>query len=74
MTLAISPRVWDLRRRKSSWRKRSFDAIDKHCNGRTERHIHMQISVVIPAFNEEGNIGRLVEETFSAVPGDMLGE
>jgi dolichol-phosphate mannosyltransferase len=35
---------------------------------------HMQISVVIPAFNEEGNIGRLVAETFEAVPDSMLGE
>jgi len=34
----------------------------------------MQVSVVIPAFNEEGNIGRLVEETFGAVPDAMLGE
>ncbi len=34
----------------------------------------MQISVVIPAYNEEGNIGRLVNETFAAVPGDMIGE
>jgi dolichol-phosphate mannosyltransferase len=28
----------------------------------------MRISVVIPAYNEEGNIGRLVEETFAAEP------
>jgi glycosyltransferase involved in cell wall biosynthesis len=34
----------------------------------------MRISVVIPAFNEEGNIGRLVEETFAAVPETALGE
>lgn len=34
----------------------------------------MQISVVIPAFNEEGNIGRLVAETFAAVPQGRLGE
>jgi len=34
----------------------------------------MQISVVIPAFDEEGNIGRLVAETFEAVPDDVLGE
>jgi len=34
----------------------------------------MRISVVIPAFNEAGNIGRLVEETYDAVPRDMLGE
>ncbi|MEZ5871992.1 MAG: glycosyltransferase family 2 protein [Nitratireductor sp.] len=34
----------------------------------------MLISVVIPAFNEEGNIGRLVAETFDAVPENVLGE
>ncbi|HUW74335.1 MAG TPA: glycosyltransferase family 2 protein [Methyloceanibacter sp.] len=34
----------------------------------------MRLSVVIPAFNEEGNIGRLVEETFAAVPEEVLGE
>lgn len=34
----------------------------------------MQISVVIPAFNEEGNIGPLVTETLSAIPAEMLGE
>jgi dolichol-phosphate mannosyltransferase len=34
----------------------------------------MRLSVVIPAFNEEGNIGRLVEETFAAVPETLLGE
>ena len=34
----------------------------------------MQISVVIPAFNEEGNIARLVAETFQAVPDELLGE
>ena len=34
----------------------------------------MRISVVIPAFNEEGNIGRLIEETFAAVPQAALGE
>lgn len=34
----------------------------------------MRISVVIPAFNEEGNIGRLVEETFAQVPETALGE
>ena len=34
----------------------------------------MQISVVIPAYNEEGNIGRLVAETFKAVPDNLLGE
>lgn len=33
-----------------------------------------QISVVIPAFNEQGNIGRLVEETFAALPDATLGE
>lgn len=34
----------------------------------------MRISVIIPAFNEEGNIGRLVEETYECMPPDMLGE
>jgi dolichol-phosphate mannosyltransferase len=34
----------------------------------------MRISIVIPAYNEAGNIGRLVEETFRSVPGDRLGE
>ena len=34
----------------------------------------MRISVVIPAFNEEGNIGRLIEETYAEVPSEMLGE
>lgn len=34
----------------------------------------IRLSVVIPAFNEEGNIGPLVEETFAAVPGTVLGE
>jgi len=34
----------------------------------------MRIAVVIPAYNEAGNIGRLVEETFAAVPAAMLGE
>ena len=34
----------------------------------------MRISVVIPALNEAGNIGRLVAETFQVVPADMLAE
>ncbi len=34
----------------------------------------MQISIVIPAFNEEGNIGPLVTETLKVIPEDMLGE
>lgn len=34
----------------------------------------MRITVVIPALNEAGNIGRLVEETYAAVPADMLAE
>lgn len=34
----------------------------------------MSVSVVIPALNEAGNIGRLVTETYAVVPADMLGE
>lgn len=34
----------------------------------------MGISVVIPALNEAGNIGRLVEETYAAFPPGRLGE
>jgi len=34
----------------------------------------MQISLVIPAYNEEGNIGQLIEESFQAIPDEMLGE
>lgn len=34
----------------------------------------MRVSVVIPAYDEEGNIGRLVEETFDALTEAMLGE
>lgn len=34
----------------------------------------MRVSVVIPALNEEGNIGRLIEETYAAVPDALLGE
>jgi dolichol-phosphate mannosyltransferase len=34
----------------------------------------MPISVVIPAYNEAGNIGRLVAETYPEVPATALGE
>jgi dolichol-phosphate mannosyltransferase len=34
----------------------------------------MRVSVVIPALNEAGNIGRLVEETYAVLPADLLGE
>lgn len=34
----------------------------------------MRISVVIPALNEAGNIGRLVDETYDHVPASMLAE
>lgn len=33
-----------------------------------------RLSVVIPCYNEAGNIGRLVRETLGAVPEDLLGE
>ncbi|MCF6320650.1 MAG: glycosyltransferase family 2 protein [Rhizobiaceae bacterium] len=36
--------------------------------------IKTKISLVIPAYNEEGNIGRLIEESFSAIPPEILGE
>jgi len=38
------------------------------------RRIEMRVSVVIPAYNEAGNIGRLVEETFAETPARLLGE
>lgn len=34
----------------------------------------MRISVVIPALNEAGNIGRLVRETYAEIPADRLAE
>ena len=34
----------------------------------------MRVSVVIPAYNEAGNIGRLVAETLAEVPAETLGE
>ena len=34
----------------------------------------MRVTVVIPALNEAGNIGRLVEETYAAVPSQRLAE
>ncbi|KAB2847496.1 MAG: glycosyltransferase family 2 protein [Hyphomicrobiaceae bacterium] len=34
----------------------------------------MRVSVVIPAFNEARNIGRLVRETYATVPADILAE
>jgi dolichol-phosphate mannosyltransferase len=34
----------------------------------------MSVSVVIPALNEAGNIGRLIEETYAAIPRDRLTE
>ncbi|MGO9458928.1 MAG: glycosyltransferase family 2 protein [Rhodomicrobium sp.] len=34
----------------------------------------MTVAVIIPALNEEGNIGRLVEETFRAIPAETLAE
>ena len=34
----------------------------------------MRVSVVIPALNEAGNIGRLIEETYTVLPAEMLGE
>ncbi len=34
----------------------------------------IRISVAVPAFNEQGNIGRLIEETYATVPDSVLGE
>ncbi|MBI1385760.1 MAG: glycosyltransferase [Rhizobiales bacterium] len=34
----------------------------------------MRMTVVIPALNEAGNIGRLVEEAYGAIPASILGE
>ncbi|MEM7068079.1 MAG: glycosyltransferase family 2 protein [Pseudomonadota bacterium] len=34
----------------------------------------MKFSLVIPVYNEEGNISRLVEECLSEIPADILGE
>jgi len=34
----------------------------------------MKFSLVIPAFNEEGNVGKLVEEAFNVIPANILGE
>jgi dolichol-phosphate mannosyltransferase len=34
----------------------------------------MRIAIVIPAYNEAGNIGQLIEETFAAVPAATLAE
>ncbi len=34
----------------------------------------MTVTVVIPALNEEGNVGRLIHETFRVVPQEILGE
>ena len=32
----------------------------------------MTVTTVIPALNEEGNVGRLIHETFRVVPREML--
>ena len=39
-----------------------------------DAHSGHRVSVVIPALNEAGNIGRLVEETYAALPADVLCE
>ena len=38
------------------------------------RDLLMRIAIVIPAHNEAGNIGRLIEETIAAVPETALQE
>ncbi len=72
--LANLARVWDLRASKSSWRhRRARRQYGRRCAEHKSPY-PMKISVVIPAFNEEGNIGRLVRETFDAIPDNTLGE
>jgi len=34
----------------------------------------MRVTVVIPALNEAGNIGRLIEETYASVPPSRRGD
>ena len=34
----------------------------------------MTVTMVIPALNEEGNVGRLIDETFRVLPRDILSE
>jgi len=34
----------------------------------------MRVSIVVPAHNEAGNIGRLIDETYSVVPATLLAE
>jgi dolichol-phosphate mannosyltransferase len=34
----------------------------------------MRLSIVVPAHNEAGNIGRLIDETYSVVPAQLLAE
>ena len=66
-SLANRARVWDLRPDKSRHRQPARrDTVKKF--------IPMKVSIVIPAFNEEGNIGRLVGETFDAIPDATIGE
>lgn len=35
---------------------------------------HMKISLIIPAYNEEGNIPLLIKESFREIPEELLGE
>jgi dolichol-phosphate mannosyltransferase len=39
-----------------------------------DKETSMSVSVVIPALNEAGNIGRLVEETYASIPPARLSE
>ena len=40
----------------------------------TESGRAMRVAIVIPALNEAGNIGRLVEETYAVVPAELIAE
>jgi dolichol-phosphate mannosyltransferase len=37
-----------------------------------QRALLMTVTVVIPAFNEEGDVGRLIHETFRVAPREIL--
>src|SRR6476646_2102175 len=59
----------------AAWRKLVTDGpVSAHSPRFSRTAPSMRISVVIPAFNEAGNIGRLIEATYAEVPPEALGE